>query len=431
MKKYELEDTQDNIKGTIDANILERNYKIINLMKLLNSMKENHIISIDGPWGCGKTFFIKQMMYIKENYNEFSFLEDRERELTKEFDEKYIVVYYNAWENDDHINPLDSIIYTILNILPKYNETFINGGELFDLIKKCLMNFIEISSIGIIKSDDIKEMKKYEDLADSVNTIEEKKNALDKLIKAITKNKRLLLIVDELDRCKPDYAIKTIETIKHFYNNDTISTIVVTNNNQLSKTIKKFYGAEFDGYGYLNKIYDAIITLGSDKIEQYCKRYLKICNQTWLPEDVTIFLFKYFNFSYRECNRYMCIYKMLESYVNYKNQFNPNENLDISCVFLPLTIALKIKDIYLYEKFVEKKGYEILKDIFNEKLKEEDSRLYNWLEEIFHVGDEENLIKRVTNRYNEMFGKQNEHNYFKYPYMEAISMLGSLINVDD
>lgn len=431
MKKFELIDTEKNIKETIDSDILERNYQIINLMRLLNSMKDNHIISVDGPWGCGKTFFIKQMMYIKEKYKEFSSIKKEDIEIIKDFDKKYIVLYYNAWENDDHIDPLDSIIYAILNILPKYNEAFINGTELFELIKKSVMNFIEISSVGIIKADDIKEMKKYEDLADLVNTIEEKKNALYELIKIITKNKRLLLIVDELDRCKPDYAIKTIETIKHFYNNDTISTIVVTNNNQLSKTIKKFYGAEFDGYGYLNKIYDAIITLRSDKIEQYCKRYLEICNQTWLPEDVTIFLFKYFHFSYRECNRYMCIYSMLESYVNYKNQFNPNENLDISCVFLPLTIALKIKDINLYEKFVEKRGYEILEEIFNEKLKSEDSRLYNWLEDIFHVQEDENLIKRATNRYNEMFSKQNEHNYFKFPYMEAISMLGNLINVED
>ena len=70
-----------------------------------------------------------------------------------------------------------------------------------------------------------------------------------KIFDLLTKNNlRILLIVDELDRCKPDYAIKVLEIVKHFFNYEKITTLVVTNNNQLSECIKHVYGYNFNGY---------------------------------------------------------------------------------------------------------------------------------------------------------------------------------------
>ena len=433
MRKYELQFDDESIKDTIHSNTLNRNDKLFNLIRLLNSMNENHIISIDGSWGSGKTFFIKQLMYLKSNHNDCAFIKQDIHDTITEFDKKYILVYYNAWENDDHNDPLESIIYNLLNILPKYSDTFIDGTELFDLIKKSWMNFIEVSSLGIVKTDDIKEMKTFSDLSDSVNTIEEKKNAVLTLLSHITRHKRILLIIDELDRCKTDFAVKLIETIKHFYDSPKMSTIFVTNNNQLSKTIKKFYGNEFDGYSYLNKIYDAVIPLHSDNIEQYSKKYLDIYHSTNLPEDVSIFLFKHYNFSYRECNKYMSMYRLIEPYIQWHGKFpQHNSNIDISCIFVPISIALKVKDIYLYEKFIQNDGSDILKELFDDdKLKSENSNLYRWFCEIFKVKEGMELSNRVANRYKEIFISDNTYDYGKYPYMEAISMLGNLIHIED
>lgn len=57
MKKYELDLTEDNIRQTIDKDALGRNSNLVMLGKMLLNQNENIMISLDGSWGSGKTFF--------------------------------------------------------------------------------------------------------------------------------------------------------------------------------------------------------------------------------------------------------------------------------------------------------------------------------------------------------------------------------------
>ena len=138
-----------------------------------------------------------------------------------------------------------------------------------------------------------------------------KKSIFKGFYKIIKRDERILLVIDELNRCRPDYVVKLLETLKHFYNNPKLSIIVITNNSQLSYTIKKYYDNDFDGYGCLNKIYDNGITLEIDNLENYAKKYCKIIQSTNLPENTSFELFKYLKLSYKECNRYMSMYKIV------------------------------------------------------------------------------------------------------------------------
>lgn len=430
MKKYELNPTNDILQETIEKDVLKRNKKIINLMRLLNNIDENYIISIDGEWGSGKTFFVKQLMHIREN-NIFPSPFPNEKEVVKKFSEKYFIVYYNAWQNDNHNDAIESLIYNILNEFPKFRKDIIDNQEIFSLGKSMLMKFIEKSSLGIIKKEDLEKMKTFSDLANAIKTMEEKKEILNRLLDLIADKSRILLVIDELDRCNPNYAVNMLETIKHFYDNKRITTLVVTNNKQLSYTIKHFYGYDFDGYGYLNKIYDTVITLDVENVEQYTKFYLGLLKQTHLPENVTLLLFKYFKFTYRECNKYMSMYRIIEPYTNYANEFNSKKYPNQATIFLPMAIALKIKNIDLYNSFITGKGIEFLKEFFNEEwLKQQHFGYYEWFCEIFNkkkIGD--NLIDLIIDEYREIFNPQDA--YRAFPYMEAVSMLGNMIEVDD
>ena len=55
---------------------------------------------------------------------------------------------------------------------------------------------------------------------------------------------RLVVIVDELDRCRPDYAMKTLEIIKHFFDIEGLFIIVPTNERSLQKCVKALYGID-------------------------------------------------------------------------------------------------------------------------------------------------------------------------------------------
>lgn len=64
---------------------------------------------------------------------------------------------------------------------------------------------------------------------------------------------RLVILIDELDRCKPSYAACLLERIKHFFNNDSVTFVFSVNLSELQHTIKQHYGRDFDAYRYLGR----------------------------------------------------------------------------------------------------------------------------------------------------------------------------------
>lgn len=195
----------------------------------------------------------------------------------------------------------------------------------------------------------------------------------------------------------------------------------------MSYTIKKYYGNDFDGYGYLNKIYDGVITLGIDNLENYVKKNCEIIQFTNLPENISFELFKYLNFSYRECNKYMSMYKIVEPYTDFKDSFNRNKYLFEADVLLPMALALKIKNIDNYNNFISGNGDEIIKSFLAFLEKDNDEHDYiRWLSELLSSNETESLNDVFIMEYKKVFTKRTS--YDNFPYLEAISMLGNSID---
>ena len=77
----------------------------------------------------------------------------------------------------------------------------------------------------------------------------------------IPDNERLVIFIDELDRCRPTYAVKLHERVQRFFDNEKITFVFSVNLLELRNTIKKFYGANFDGDRYLDRFFDVIIPI--------------------------------------------------------------------------------------------------------------------------------------------------------------------------
>ncbi|MEZ9472280.1 P-loop NTPase fold protein [Vibrio lentus] len=90
-----------------------------------------------------------------------------------------------------------------------------------------------------------------------LSAIEDTKEVLGHYLEYFNKDKRkVFVLVDELDRCRPTYAIEMLETIKHFFSLDNYIFVVATDTNQLSHSIKAVYGSEFDGTEYLSRFFN-------------------------------------------------------------------------------------------------------------------------------------------------------------------------------
>ena len=88
---------------------------------------------------------------------------------------------------------------------------------------------------------------------------------------------RLVVFVDELDRCKPSYAVQLLERIKHYFSNDKVTVVFSINTKELQHSIRKFYGAEFDANKYLDRFFDYRISLPDADMDNYLALLSIIC----------------------------------------------------------------------------------------------------------------------------------------------------------
>lgn len=426
MKKYDMQLTEDNLTNSIEKDYLERNKKLDKLITILNSLNSNVVISIDGNWGTGKTIFVKQLELINKKGNLNALNEDS----VKKFIDDYSVFYYNAWENDMHDSPLLSLIYNLINNYPKEKKQTTNSKVQLPFNLKELLKSI---SGNLIDPDKV---ISFEDITKEIFTTEEKRNALNQLLKnIIPKDKKLLFIVDELDRCKPSFAVNLLETLKHFFNNDSIVFIVSTNNEQLSYTINNYYGNNFDGYNYLNKFYDLIIELEEIDTEKYLSKLFNI-NKTSQFWNYSLFgVIDYFKFNMREINRILSDYDLLGTYFQTSYGGIYEEDIIAKHVFLPYCLGLKIQNRNKLSLFLNGKGLnELLDFVIQEKkitriVEREISRTDNQEE-----NDKENIEKFITRRYNHYFTNDKddtyELDYNKKNFLDTFSLLGDFTKID-
>lgn len=233
---------------------LERVYSAELLTNLIDSFDENAVIALDSKWGSGKSTFITMWSNMLE---------------LQEYGYKTIIL--NAWENDYSDDVMPFLISEIGSGIDKYrddnnSQVTLNGLKEAGtyLFKSSFANAIKFASNGIINPG-----VEYEKLVDQLTTkfsneeinnyIKAKnqlinfKITLNKAIKEISNEKPLILFIDELDRCRPIFAIEILEKIKHFFNVDNVIFVIAIDKEQLSHSIGSVYGDGIDSSGYLKR----------------------------------------------------------------------------------------------------------------------------------------------------------------------------------
>ena len=87
-------------------------------------------------------------------------------------------------------------------------------------------------------------------------------------------NRPLIIIIDELDRCRPSYAVELLEVAKHVFAVDHIVFVLAVNRSQLSHSVKALYGNDFDAYGYLRRFFDVDFRLPDPSREKFFRKSL-------------------------------------------------------------------------------------------------------------------------------------------------------------
>lgn len=372
----ELKPTQENIIKTIKSNVLGRNKTIKNFIKILYSMSEQNIISINGNWGTGKTFFTKQVIEIIKclSFEEYEidpqiseFIKSIEIELIDiDIRNQIFPIYFNAWEYDSNEDPLLTLIYSIIEQNPYFFDKTVSDESIKEKICKIISSF----KVGVSLSDETGKSlgievqynhKKNAPITKDIISIEALKQTFKELLSdvMVEKANKLVIFIDELDRCNPNFAVKLLERVKHFFDDDRFVFVFSTNLNELQYTVKKFYGEGMDGYSYLDKFFDLQFALPNINIENYINSLGIIVINDGKYFDICLKEIAYIcNFSLRNCNRYIKLIALTYNYIR------SNAGYELAKVILfPILLAIKMNDINVYSKIINGNGENELQNI--------------------------------------------------------------------
>ena len=240
------------------------------LSRLIQFGTGSGVIAIDGGWGSGKTSFVQ--MWAQDA---------RQR--------GHVVALINAWDGDYQGSALKFIATRLAAELKQafpVKNWFKRVWDWISQHRKRIPKMIETGTNLVARLDGgaisipLRLVAELLGSLDSVTGDIQKDAELLERIRADLRatsrgiyegsisesgqngeSKRLIIVIDELDRCRPDYAVQFMETIKHVFQVDHVTFVVAVNMEQLQHTVKGLYGNDFDGQGYLERFFDFRLTL--------------------------------------------------------------------------------------------------------------------------------------------------------------------------
>ena len=263
IKAKELEINPDD---PFSDDALGRKEIAVALTNLVKDEENPLVVGLHGSWGTGKTYLLKRWQQELKNDN-------------------FQAIYFSAWEDDFIDDPLVSIIGQLWDELksPAFTSLLNTAKECaLPLLKTGMGNAIKSATAGIadFKADDFKSSAKqfFGEYANAHKKQKHLNTSLKKLAKKVRKDTKhpLIFIIDELDRCRPTYAISLLERIKHLFNVPNIVFVLGIDKIQLKISIESIYGSEMDTDNYLRRFIDINFSLPVASTPEFCKHMLEV-----------------------------------------------------------------------------------------------------------------------------------------------------------
>ena len=219
------------------------------------------VLAVDARWGMGKTTFLRMWAQHLRN-------------------EKLAVVEFNAWETDFADDPFLALSEELHEELQKHKGL---DGERVEAVKKAARDVFMTGGRVLLKNT-ISAMLSpvageaidavFERILDdrtsqygcAKKAIGDFREALEKAAVALSERGDagagpLVVLIDELDRCRPSYALELLEVAKHLFSVDRVVFVLALNRDQLVHSVGALYGTDFDAMGYLRRFIDIDVRL--------------------------------------------------------------------------------------------------------------------------------------------------------------------------
>ncbi|MBE5980353.1 MAG: hypothetical protein E7249_14635 [Paenibacillaceae bacterium] len=355
---------------------LDRKKFVENIMNVIakwnNARHENDslVISLDAPWGSGKSYLInmwKNWLLSEENA-----------------DKRFCITYYNAWENDDNDNAFIPLVYKLQDL-----EAYREEDDISENLKEISKSFLKSCGLALLKDvvkksigestaeilcngiDGVKDADMIEDFFSKYRKYNDEKVKFKEALKdLIPVDGKLIIFIDELDRCRPTFSIETLEIIKHYFNQKDIVFVFAIDLEQLSYSISTMYGVGMDSAGYLRRFFDFNIRIPTGNLYNYMKPVFNANFQNLSSigkfKDMVINLFSKLNLSLRDIDKIFINFNVF--YLFYQPHFE----------HLSADKEVEVMEVYLYFMTLKYKFPGVYSLIINKEFIAYDNAPKNW-----------------------------------------------------
>lgn len=277
--------------------------QLLNLTEALSANKASTCFALNGPWGCGKTFVLDMFQERLEQI-----------QSDETYDYKYFVIRYNCWKFDYYEEPLVAIVASLITIIEEKTKLFPDNEkkrEILGMLKAIGVTLLSIGNAALREKIGIDAQNAYKVLRegkekgaadyekehdyDAYFNFNKVMNKLIGVLQSLSEEYTMVILVDELDRCLPEYAIKVLERLHHLSEDQSnIITIISIDKNQLMSTVKQLFGFE-NPAKYLEKFINFEVKLDygvvAETISEKYADYFALFDKSLFP----------FNESVEEC----------------------------------------------------------------------------------------------------------------------------------
>ncbi|MCM1049220.1 MAG: KAP family NTPase [Clostridiales bacterium] len=251
--------------------------RVCNIVNVISKSGTGCCFAIDGVWGSGKSFILER---IEEK------LKVTQSEETNA--ERYLVFHYDCWKYDYYEEPIIAIIAAMLDaterefrVLPEGAEDAINlswntvKATLIEIVKELCKNKIGINLVevaqNVLEQNDKSHDISFDEMYGFRKALEKTREGIQK----IAKEKTIVILVDELDRCLPTYTIKVLERLHHIFADiENVIVIIAMDKKQIEHMVEQIYGVSgIDVDRYLRKFVSFELSLEKGKASDYLSKY--------------------------------------------------------------------------------------------------------------------------------------------------------------
>ncbi len=260
-----------------NPDVLDREVVIKDISDIINQSilsREPLSLALTGTWGVGKTYILNK--------------------IEKKFSGKCMVIHYDCWKNDYHEEPLVGILSTIagqLNTVESKNPDKIQAeyyAEMMKIISKMALFAANPQAQSLIKGirdvygviNNLVKGKKNEEIKPfgSLTGVSDLIDVINSLLCGymLYESKKIIFVVDEMDRCLPDYAIKVLNRLHHICNETPLIQIVSINDEELKRNINGIYKrGEDDSFAknYLQRFFTNSYRISNGTSKELIKHY--------------------------------------------------------------------------------------------------------------------------------------------------------------